>query len=165
MNADTNLWMRKREILTLIGAGQEFFRTQIQPELAAEHARRRSSRGKPWEFFGPGVIKILLRRFADSNDAQILAGAPSPELERLRKAKADLAELLVREKCGELCSVPHTRAVLGRWASLIRQMGDSIGRTYGAEASATVTETLRQCQQLIRTEFPATGTEDGTEDD
>ena len=47
----------------------------------------------------------------EADDAMLTVGATSPELERLRTARADLAVLELRRKRGELCDVEVAKSV------------------------------------------------------
>ncbi len=172
MDADSRLWMTKGEILTLIGAGAEHFRTAIQPALSAEHARRSSGRGHPWSFFAPAVVEILVRRADDdTTDADIWTGAPSPALERLRTAKARMAELDLEERSKSSVPLADLLPVLAGVAGPLRKCGEALGRQFGAGAQALLNEALqaysdalnREIARRVPTTEPATTTTDNTE--
>lgn len=166
--SDDRFWMSRSEICKLIGMGQEFFRTVIQPALSGEHARQTSGRGRPWRFFAPACVQILLRRSSPSEEQAIWAGAPSPELERLRRAKADLAELEYAQRVGSVVSTEVVYSELLPMMVRVRSAGEELGREFGPRAQQILVETVDECcAELTRRLAPAdtTDTEEVPGDD
>ena len=146
MNA---LWLSKADTLTLLGRSSEYFRTAIQPHLADEHAQRCDGRGKPWRFYAPAVVAIALEGVESATDP-LLTGGDSPGLERYRLAKAALAELDLANRKGELIDVGKCKDMLSRWATIIRRMGERLGKRFGNDASEAVNDSLDECRAAIR---------------
>lgn len=82
------------------------------------------------------------------SDDPLLSSGDSPGLERYRQAKASLAELELEERRGVLVRVDKVRDILGRWASLIRRLGEHLLKRFGADALQSLRETLEQCDRL-----------------
>jgi hypothetical protein len=76
-------------------------------------------------------------------------GGDSPGLERYRLAKAKLAELDLEMRKGQLIDRGKARDIFGRWAILIRRMGERLGKRFGPDAAATVNETLESCRAAV----------------
>jgi hypothetical protein len=66
-------------------------------------------------------------------------------LERFREAKANLAELDLQERKGELVPRDEIREGLGRFAARIRGAGDLLERQFGPEAAEILREALDDC--------------------
>lgn len=96
----------------------------------------------------------------DSDDPLLSADGDSPGLERYRQAKAALAELELEERKGTLLSRDKARSTLGRWASIVRRLGERLGRRYGPEATTAVNDAILECQHVIDHEF---GTSDASD--
>lgn len=93
---------------------------------------------------GPGSSK-----YRDCNEDPMLAGGTSPQLERYRAAQASLAELRLSRERGELLSRDRARDVFGRWASIIRRLGERLGRKFGSEAALAVDDALDECSHSV----------------
>jgi phage terminase Nu1 subunit (DNA packaging protein) len=100
------------------------------------------------------VAAWLAERSADASDE--LAGKESPNLERYRAAKADLAEMMAAERRGLLIPRDKNREFLGRVAATIRQASEVI-RTFSAEAHQILDEALADSEATIE-EFFSDGT-------
>ncbi len=97
----------------------------------------------PWRPYGRG----------DAPDDPLLAAGDSPGLERYRLAKAALAELELAERQQSLLPVDKVREALLRWATLLRRMGERLGKRFGPEASRTVNDTLDECDRVLKDAF------------
>src|SRR5262245_14716913 len=84
------------------------------------------------------VARWLVERAAD--DSSDVPG-DSPNLERYRAAKAELAEMQAAERRGQLISRERNREFLGRVAAILRQAGEVI-RTFSSEAHQILDEAL-----------------------
>lgn len=76
----------------------------------------------------------------------------SPNLERYRAAKADLAEMEAAERRGQLIPSDRNRAFMGRVAAILRQAGDVI-RTFSPEAHQVLDEALADAENEIEVFF------------
>jgi phage terminase Nu1 subunit (DNA packaging protein) len=99
----------------------------------------------------------------DSDDP-LLSDGDSPGLERYRLAKAAIAELDLEERKGNLLSREKVRAILIRWATIIRRLGERLAKHFGNQAAGMVNDSLGECQAVIEYEFGSSeSTDDGTE--
>jgi phage terminase Nu1 subunit (DNA packaging protein) len=85
-----------------------------------------------------------------SAEDPLLAGGDSPGLERYRLAKAKHAELDLEHRKGELIEKEKAKAVLSRWAWLIRQMGERLAKRYGNDVAITINDTLAECRRAVQ---------------
>lgn len=79
----------------------------------------------------------------------LLAEGDSPGLERYRMAKAKLAELDLESRKNQLIDREKARDIFGRWATLIRRMGERLSKRWGNEAANMVNETLDECRLIV----------------
>jgi phage terminase Nu1 subunit (DNA packaging protein) len=73
----------------------------------------------------------------------------SPALEKLRAAKAALAELDLQQRRGQLLSVERSKEIGLRWATLLKRMGERLGKRFGRDATAAVHDTLEECRRVL----------------
>lgn len=88
----------------------------------------------------------------EASDPLLVADVDSPGLERYRLAKAAITELELERLKGTLIPLEKVRESLGRWASLIRRMGEMLGRRFGQEAAQAMNETLAECRRMMPTD-------------
>lgn len=88
---------------------------------------------------------------AGDDEALVLSGPSTEGLERLRAAKAALAELELQAKRGSLISVEQAKDVGLLWAVVWKRLGERLARRYGSEAAAAVTEALQEAQRVLDT--------------
>ena len=86
-----------------------------------------SERGKAPQTAGPDADPLL-------------AGGDSPNLERYRGAKADLAEMDLQERRGTHANLEELDGALMRFAGGIRRAGEVLQRRFGNEASDILNE-------------------------
>lgn len=87
---------------------------------------------------------------AHSDDQLLLGGGnESAGLERLRLAKAKHAELDLAHRKGMLIEVDKAKEILGRWASLVRRMGEKLSKRYGNDAATEINNTLSECRAAV----------------
>lgn len=97
----------------------------------------------PWQPRGPQLRELI-------GDESLLDGAAdSPALEKLRAAKAALAELDLQERRGSLVSVERSKEIGLRWAALIKRLGERLGKRWGRDATTAVNDTLEECQRVL----------------
>ena len=86
-------------------------------------------------------------------DDLMAAGGDSPALERYRLARAKHAEMDLEERKHTLIPRDKIRGGLGRFASILRQLGERLGRRYGPGAAQSINDALDDCQRVIDDEF------------
>lgn len=94
------------------------------------------------------------------DDPLLVADGESPGLERYRLAKAAIAELDLEERKESLLSRDKARAALIRWGSIIRRLGERLGKRFGPDASNAVNDALSECQHIVDHEFGGCDTSD-----
>lgn len=72
----------------------------------------------------------------------LLAGENTPNLERYRGARADLAEMEVKRQEGSLLDRAMMRELLGRAAAIIRGAAKNLQRGFGEEARRVLDDSL-----------------------
>lgn len=77
------------------------------------------------------------------------SGDPTDPDDRLKTAKARLAELELRKQQGELLDRQEVRQLLGRLAVILRGAGATLGRQYGPEAQKLLDEALADFEREV----------------
>lgn len=85
----------------------------------------------------------------DSEEAELLTGPNTPALERLRAAKAHLAELDLAKRRGELVEIAELRGGLTTIANRLRSCLETLQRSYGDEAADLLREAIDDCEQTF----------------
>jgi len=98
---------------------------------------------------GPGSRRAKL------SEEELLLGmsSDSPQLERLRAAKAEEAELKVALMKEVLLDTTKTRSLFGRWGSILRRLGERLGKRCGNEATIMLNAALDECEELLKHEL------------
>ncbi len=84
------------------------------------------------------------------DDLLLTTEADSPAIERWRSHKADLAEMDVEERRGQLASVDFIREKSVPVASLAKSCGEELGSKFGAEAQTTFNDFIASCKGMIK---------------
>jgi len=95
------------------------------------------------------------RKTQQDEDALLSSSASSPWLEELRKNKALQEEIklgLMRESVVE---IDRMRDCWSLWTSIIRRMQDRIGKQFGRDAEAIVSDALSDCERSVAPMFKA----------
>lgn len=135
------------------------------------HWARSGMPGKPGRYDLRKIIPWLrtdgpcvhTRQKSDDDDP-LMADGESPGLERYRQAKAAHAELDFAERQGELIARGKVKTLLGRWASILRRMGERISKRFGNDAAMMVNDSLRECGAVAKHEIGGPGTTDDSAD-
>lgn len=93
--------------------------------------------------------ELEARALTASGDPLLAGGGDSPNLERYRAAKAELAELDVGERRNSLIPRDELRVGLGVAASAIRRGIQEIDTRFGSEASGIMTSALESCLHTL----------------
>ena len=81
------------------------------------------------------------------------SGDGSPALERYRAARADLAELDLEERRGDLVDRREFQALLLRTAHILRGLGESLQRQYGPDAQGLLDEAIDDVEREVQRHF------------
>lgn len=91
-------------------------------------------------------------RNAPSNTSDpLLAGPDTPQLERYRAARADLAELEREERKRNLIDREKAHGLFIRAAHVFRSTGESLARAYGPEAAKLFNDGLLEAIGIVDT--------------
>ena len=105
-------------------------------------------------YSGPALLAWAVERAElEAGSDPMLRGDSSPGLERYRAARAELAEMDLAEKRGQLVRVESIRRMLDTVASLIRDATVRIDRQFGAEAADMIGDALDEADRHIRRQF------------
>jgi phage terminase Nu1 subunit (DNA packaging protein) len=118
-------------------------RYQLGPAIQTRIDRVRRSVRQQYRGLASAPSRARNGDAADGEADPLLAGpADSPELERYRKFRADLSELDLRKRRGELVEVADLREALGVVALRLRTLGLDLTREFGADAQRHLDKAL-----------------------
>lgn len=113
------LWVKRSSAAIALDISDSTFWNRVVPFIPAEGKR---GEGKSVQFYLPSVIAGAVAAGILGGSDDDLEGGTSVHLERLRKVKADDAEVNFAVKCGQLISVEdwEARMAAGLWDTLER---------------------------------------------
>lgn len=94
-----------------------------------------------------------------------LGGEGSPALERLRAAKAKIAELDLEERRGSLMSVDEVMGRLTDIATIMRQRSEAMARVGGPAVQRAFEDMLDEVEDAVKRWYPADGDAETIEDE
>jgi len=146
---DGAFWLARTQAAELVGLSARQFDDAIRPKLGADGTR---GTAKSLRFFAPAVVSALVRYRVDQakppvplsgDDALLMdGGGDSPALERLRMAKAQLAERDLAERDGDLVRRAVIVDALRPAAAGLRQAGERLAKDYGNDAAAVYNDAV-----------------------
>ena len=74
-------------------------------------------------------------------------------LERYRLAKAELAELELRQRKGDLIVRAECRVILRKWGDIIKRCRNRLFKNHGLEARRILDKAVENCQRLLDSEL------------
>lgn len=155
-------WLPAGELARRVfGVTPQQFNRLVRPVVPAA-GYRSEGRGKQARrvYHVPTVIRAwrdaAVEKAAAANadpEAMLLEGPSTPALERLRLAKAQLAELELAAKRQQLVPVEEVRSgLLGPFAGALRRAGEVLGRNYGPGAQQVLDDALEAGRALLGAE-------------
>jgi phage terminase Nu1 subunit (DNA packaging protein) len=153
----------QRDLASAVGVDQ----STVQQWIRAGFPRTKAGKNRfaycipcavAWRLSGRDVKAEAVAALDD-----LMAGAgagASPALERYRLARAIAAEWDNEQKKGSLVARDKVHDGLGRFASILRQFGERLGRRYGPDAARSVNDALDDCQRVVNDEFGDSGIHD-----
>lgn len=132
------------------------------------------ARGMPWspgKFDLPAITKwriadaLRAKTARDDTGDSFMDGDESPGLERYRLAKAELAELELERRKGDLVDRAVMRTGLGRMADVLRGAGERLERVHGAEPAKVLSDALKGVEREIETVFGESESDGAVTDD
>jgi hypothetical protein len=146
-----DLWLNRPLAAALVGVSPAHFSQSIAPRIGQEHRR---TEGKGHLFFAPAVVAAFVAHKlaieaakADAEDEALLSG-DSPNLERWRAAKADMAEMDVALRWARLIDVDQWRDRTRPMFECLKRFGESLQRTFGREAAIQFNETMDELKTV-----------------
>ncbi len=141
------VWLTRPQVVNMFNFSDSTFRSVVVG-LLPEHAIRK--RGRRFEYEGRALFAVILEwRATDETPA---TAGDSPNLERLRAARARLAELDVLERERQLIPVDELRDWLSRIAERLRIAADALQKQYGTGAYDIMARALEDMRRLIEGE-------------
>jgi hypothetical protein len=138
-------WLTRREAADLLEVSLQQFERTYQVLLPKSAIRME---GRKYLIRGRALVDAIvskeLAKTAPGEDAEVYAGGDSPNLERLRLAKAKLAEFEVARQERRLIPIDEHQAVLMALASRLRSAGEALQVKYGVGAAADIEEALER---------------------
>jgi hypothetical protein len=151
-NPDSSLgWFNKRDSAAFLGVTVGHFDRLYRPHLSTSDVRQA---GKALVFRGPAVFAVAMT-LRSGGDPEMVGD--SPNLERYRGAKADLAQLDLKEREGTLVDVVKLKPGLLLIFSLLREATRRLASEYGNESAALITEALDESSRRISEMYPEDG--------
>lgn len=152
----------QKEVLATLKQGAAAWMLGISPAKLCQMSRRGDLPAACQNPDGTYDARELIRWHAsqtseplgDLGDGDpLLAFGESPALERYRLARAEMVELDLEERRGFLIPRDRVRLTLLRWASILRAVGDRLGKKFGNDAIDTINEALDDCARVVADEF------------
>lgn len=138
-------WLRLRELEACLAASRRTL-SELYPRLGAENITKR---GRILWIKAPVIIteyfRTRMRKIADEEDAP----GGKAETERWTRIRADIAELELAKRRGDLLESQQVRDGCRIVASEIRTLGDRLQRMFGKDAQRVVDEALDNIDSAI----------------
>lgn len=164
-----NAWISKQTAAAILGLGESWFDRQIRPRL---HPDAIKTEGKSIRFDGAAVVKYWIEYQREQNapaqtnagdDPEIFSGGNSPELEKLRAVKRQLAEHELAVKRGEVVDVTEIAPKCFRIADIHRSAWERAEKVGGKQIGEIGQEAVDESIELIRREFFSNPRIDGSD--
>ena len=142
-------WIRRGAAAELLGISTGTFDIKFRKQFETTDTRKV---GAAIEYRCSAVARLCDARRAsrartsgdDDEDALLTSGVASPELERYRKWRADREQLTVERMRADTITASEAREFFNRLAATIRQAGEELGRSFGAEAQRVLNDALAE---------------------
>lgn len=157
MNRDA--WITKPTAAAILGISERWFDTQVRPRLPEEAIK---TEGKALRFDGAAIVKFWIEYQREQNapaqtnagdDPEIYSGGNSPELEKLRAVKRQLAEHELAVKRGEVVDLTEVAPKCFRIADIHRSAWERAEKVGGKQIGEIGQEAVDESIELIRREF------------
>jgi hypothetical protein len=152
-------WFTLSEMHRAFDITPEAFRKTIRPLVPETDVRGTGKKGTLRIRCRAAIDAWTARKVEQATEAArkasdpLLAGGDSPELERYRAARADLAEMERDERNGSLIPRQQLDPAFVQYASAIRRAGEALQRRFGNEAAVMLNEALDDAERIIRRDF------------
>lgn len=153
---DPALWMTRRQCAELVGLSPQQFDDAVRPRLGDDAT---NGAGRTLRFDGPAVVAALVKYRLEQakpapplseDEAMILGGGDSPQLERFRKLKGDMLERDLGERDAELVRRRVMLDALRPAAAGMRAAGARLAKDYGNDAAAIFNEAVDDFANAVK---------------
>lgn len=151
-------WATQGRLAVLLGVSSQHFRAEYRGLVPGEAVRSRGP-GKAVEIHGPTLFAaiqakaaaVALKAVQPAPDADPLLspGSDSPQLERYRAAKADLAELDLAQRKGALVDVVLMNQQLRGALEPLRAACETLQRSFGSGAYEILANAVEEAAERI----------------
>ena len=149
-----NGWFNRQTVAAMFGVTVVHFDQTIRP-LIPKDAIRKEKQSRM--FYARAVIDAWAARRGpgpavprDEDEALVFGGSDSPALERLRDEKAKIAKLDREEREGQLMPLDAVQQVLTAVAARLQNLGETLQRDFGPEASRVLNEAIEDARRDFR---------------
>ena len=153
----TPKWVAMTEAASLVGCTRGWLREKLMKgDFPAKHRRKvgLSNQVNFAELFAWWMEDVRASTAIEQDpDLADVGGSDSPNLERLRKLKGDLAEHDLELKRNNVVPREKWRALLMTFAGYVRNTGDILRRRYGNDAGAVIDSAVDQIEAAIEKEL------------
>jgi hypothetical protein len=156
-------WFTLAQMHAAFGVTPQGFASSVRPLLTPEDVKNAGERGAVRIRCRAAIDAWTARKVEQAVEAArkgndpLLVGVDSPELERYRAARADLAEMERDERNGSLIPRQQLEPAFVQYATAIRRAGEGLQRRFGNEAAAMLNEALDDAERIIRQSFGGDG--------
>jgi hypothetical protein len=144
-------WLRVGQCAEAMGVSPQAFEKSYRGLLPADATK---GKGTATRIHFRSLIDALIARevskvreaLGAGDDALVYGGGDSPNLERLRAAKAKLAEMDLEERKGTHADLGKLDSALKRYGITLNRTGEVLQRKFGTEVADIFNEALEQAQ-------------------
>jgi hypothetical protein len=127
-----DLWFSRQQAAKLCGVSTKTFDDSIRPLIPADAVK---GAGAKLRYFGPAFVAALVRhRQKVDADGKVKPEEAMPNLERIRDYKAQLVEMDVQTRRGELVQLEKVKRAIAGGFVAFRGTGDQLVRRFGNDA-------------------------------
>lgn len=154
--------LTRQQLAAMFGVNAQQFDRKYRPHIPDRHIVAAGTGRRA--LFHPQAVRAICDslvaeergRLQMANDDALLLGGDeenSPALERLRLAKAQIAELELAEKRGHLIRPHLATTALAVVAAKIRRLGASLAKKHGRKVADQVERVLDDCEREMEKTF------------
>lgn len=145
---DSTAWFTAAQVCGFTGVSRGNLNRDVLAYLPAEAVDRNAS--GHLRIHGPSVLAMLIDREIMRRGHDDLTGSDSPALERGRAARADLAELEVKRRRGELVEIDKVWSQLHTIRAIHRQAAVQLRRHHGDDALEIVNSAWADSERALQ---------------
>lgn len=145
-------WLTRTQASQLCGCGTANFDQRVRPRLGKE---AKQGEGRTLRFNAIAVVEVWVKHQVeicspvDAEEAAIVSGPDSPELEKLRAVKRRREELAYARDLEQITDITALRPTFARVASRLNEAGKILVKKHGNDAGDILNEALDDCERII----------------